>query len=116
VVGRFGRRYRAGRRCRQGLQRHDLQHAGQLPGDGRHPQKLYAAGKGNLADASRIGSVYHMRGVSAGILWVEAIRTAQEKFGKGKRVTGEQMRWGLENLNVDEARLKAIGAFGMLPT
>jgi branched-chain amino acid transport system substrate-binding protein len=31
-------------------------------------------------------------------------------------VTGEQMRWGLENLNVDEARLKAIGAFGMLPT
>ncbi|MYM69402.1 ABC transporter substrate-binding protein [Pseudoduganella sp. FT55W] len=79
-------------------------------------KKLYADGKGNLADASRIGSVYHMRGVSAGILWVEAIRAAQEKFGKGKRITGEQMRWGLENLNVDEARLKAVGAFGMLPS
>ncbi|MYM22958.1 ABC transporter substrate-binding protein [Duganella sp. FT135W] len=78
-------------------------------------KKLYADGKGNLADASRIGSVYHMRGVSAAILWVEAIRAAQEKFGKGKRVTGEQLRWGLENLNVDEARLKAVGAFGMLP-
>jgi len=79
-------------------------------------KKLYADGKGNLADANRIGSVYHMRGVSAGILWVEAIRAAQEKFGKGKRVSGEQLRWGLENLNVDEARLKAVGAFGMLPT
>jgi branched-chain amino acid transport system substrate-binding protein len=56
-----------------------------------------------------------MRGVSAAILWVEAIRTAQDKFGKGKAITGEQMRWGLENLNVDEARQKAIGAFGMLP-
>ncbi len=78
-------------------------------------KKLYDAGKGNMADPARIGSVYHMRGVSAAILWVEAIRTAQEKFGKGKRITGEQMRWGLENLNVDEARQKAIGALGMLP-
>jgi branched-chain amino acid transport system substrate-binding protein len=25
---------------------------------------------------------------------VEAIRTAQEKFGKGKVMTGEQVRWG----------------------
>jgi branched-chain amino acid transport system substrate-binding protein len=78
-------------------------------------KKLYEAGKGNLADRNRIGSVYHMRGVSAAILWVEAMRTAQEKFGKGKAITGEQMRWGLENLNVDEARQKAIGALGMLP-
>jgi branched-chain amino acid transport system substrate-binding protein len=78
-------------------------------------KKLYESGKGNLADRNRIGSVYHMRGVSAAILWVEAMRTAQDKFGKGKAVTGEQMRWGLEHLNVDEARQKAIGALGMLP-
>ena len=79
-------------------------------------KKVYATGKGNLADQSRIGSVYHMRGVTLGVLWVEAIRTAQEKFGKGKTMTGEQVRWGLENLNVDAARQKAIGAFGMFPT
>jgi branched-chain amino acid transport system substrate-binding protein len=79
-------------------------------------KKVYAGGKGNLADQSRIGSVYHMRGVTLGVLWVEAIRTAQEKFGKGKTMTGEQVRWGLENLNVDVARQKAIGAFGMFPT
>ena len=30
-------------------------------------------------------------------------------------MTGEQVRWGLENLNVDEARQKALGAFGMFP-
>jgi branched-chain amino acid transport system substrate-binding protein len=79
-------------------------------------KKVYGAGKGNLDDKSRVGSVYHMRGVTAAILWTEAIRKAQEKFGKGKVMTGEQVRWGLENLNVDEARQKALGAFGMFPT
>lgn len=78
-------------------------------------KKVYAAGKGNLDDKSRIGSVYHMRGVTAAIMWTEAIRKAQEKFGKGKVVTGEQVRWGLENLNIDEARQKALGAMGMFP-
>ena len=79
-------------------------------------KKVYAAGNGNLADQARIGSVYHMRGMTMGILWVEAIRTAQEKYGKGKVMTGEQIRWGLENLNIDAARQKTLGAFGMFPT
>jgi branched-chain amino acid transport system substrate-binding protein len=78
-------------------------------------KKVYAAGKGNLDDKTRVGSVYHMRGVTAAMLWVEAIRKAQEKYGKGKVMTSEQIRWGLENLNVDEARQKALGAFGMFP-
>jgi branched-chain amino acid transport system substrate-binding protein len=77
---------------------------------------VYAAGKGNLQDQKRIGTVYHMRGVTAGILFVEAMRTAQAKFGKGKPVTGEQLRWGLENLNIDAARQKEIGAVNMFPT
>ena len=79
-------------------------------------KKVYAAGKGNLAEQSRIGSVYHMRGMTLGILWVEAIRTAQEKFGKGKVMTGEQVRWGLEHLDINEARQKTLGVFGMFPT
>jgi branched-chain amino acid transport system substrate-binding protein len=78
-------------------------------------QKVYAANKGNLEDRSRIGSVYHMRGVTGAILWTEAIRTAQEKYGKGKVMTAAQIRWGFENLNVDEAKQKALGAFGMFP-
>lgn len=78
-------------------------------------KKVYGANKGNLDDKTRIGSVYHMRGVTAAILWTEAVRTAQEKFGKGKVMTGEQIRWGLENLNVDAARQKALGALDMFP-
>jgi branched-chain amino acid transport system substrate-binding protein len=78
-------------------------------------KKVYDAGKGNLDDKTRVGSVYHMRGVTAGILWTEAIRKAQEKYGKGKVMTSEQIRWGFENLNVDEARQKALGAAGMFP-
>jgi branched-chain amino acid transport system substrate-binding protein len=79
-------------------------------------KKVYAAGKGNLNDKDRIGSVYHMRGVTAAILWTEAIRNAQNKYGKGKVITGEQMRWGLENLNITEARQKELGALNMFPT
>ncbi|MGE5666040.1 MAG: ABC transporter substrate-binding protein [Betaproteobacteria bacterium] len=76
---------------------------------------VYGAGKGNMEDKSRFGSIYHTRGVVHGIITVEAIRKAQEKYGKGKPLTGEQIRWGLENLNLDEARLKALGATGLMP-
>ncbi len=92
-----------------------------FPTPGNYPvieeirKKVYGAGKGNLDDKGRIGSVYHMRGVVSGILMVEAIRKAQEKYGKGKLMSSEQVRWGFENLNFDEARLKALGAFGMMP-
>ena len=48
-----------------------------------------------------------------GILTVEAIRKAQEKYGK-KPLTGEQIRWGLENLTISEARLKELGAAGFM--
>ena len=75
---------------------------------------VYKKGKGEFEDPSRIGSIYHTRGVVAGIVTTEAIRTAQERFGKGKPITGEQMRWGIENLNITEARLKQLGAVGLM--
>jgi branched-chain amino acid transport system substrate-binding protein len=78
-------------------------------------KKVYGAGKGNLSDRDRIGSVYHMRGVTAAMLWIEGIRNAQNKYGKGKVMTGEQIRWGLENLNVDEKRQRELGALNMFP-
>jgi branched-chain amino acid transport system substrate-binding protein len=76
---------------------------------------VYAKGKGDFEDKSRFGSIYHTRGVVAGIVTVEAIRVAQEKFGKGKPITGEQMRWGIEHLNIDAKRLKELGAVGLMP-
>ena len=76
---------------------------------------VYKKNKGNMEDKTRVGSVYYNRGVVHGIITVEAIRKAQEKYGKGKALTGEQMRWGFENLNLDDARLKALGATGFMP-
>ena len=57
-------------------------------------RSMYGKNKGNMEDKTRVGSVYN-RGVVHGIITVEAIRKAQEKYGKGKALTGEQVRWGL---------------------
>jgi len=70
---------------------------------------VYAKGKGEMEDQSRIGSIYYNRGVVHGLITVEAIRVAQGKYGK-KSLTPEQIRWGIENLNITEARLKELGA------
>jgi len=75
---------------------------------------VYKKGKGEMEDQQRIGSIYHTRGVVHGIITAEAIRTAQERYGKGKPITGEQMRWGIENLNISESRLKQLGATGLM--
>ncbi|MCB1909442.1 MAG: ABC transporter substrate-binding protein [Rhodocyclaceae bacterium] len=76
---------------------------------------VYGKGKGNMEDESRVGSVYYNRGVVHGIIAVEAIRKAQEKFGTGKALTGEQIRWGYENLDVDDKKLAELGASGFMP-
>ena len=75
---------------------------------------LYKHGKGNMQDPKRIGSIYYNRGIVHGVLSTEAIRKAQEKYGK-KPLTGEQVRWGLENLNITEASLKKLGLEGLMP-
>ena len=71
------------------------------------------AGKGNLADPKRFGNVYYNLGVVNGILNVEAVRVAQAKYGK-RPLTGEEVRWGFENIKIDDARLKQLGATGLL--
>ncbi|MEO0318058.1 MAG: hypothetical protein RL404_1735, partial [Pseudomonadota bacterium] len=77
--------------------------------------KLYKNGQGNLKELDRVGNVMYMRGIAAAVMMVEAMRNAQGKFGKGKTMTGEQVRWGLENLNIDLARQKALGVADMFP-
>jgi len=76
-------------------------------------KNVYKKGKGEMEDSSRIGSIYHTRGVVAGIITAEAIRVAQGKYGK-KPLSGEQVRWGIEHLNMDDARLKQLGATGLM--
>jgi len=75
---------------------------------------VYAKGQGEMEDKSRVGSIYYNRGVQWAIVTTEAVRKAQERYGKGKPMTGEQVRWGLENLAIDEKRLKELGASGFM--
>ena len=61
-----------------------------------------------------VGSVLYTRGILIQMLGVEAVRRAQERFGKGKVMTSEQVRWGLENLALDQKKLNALGFAGVL--
>jgi len=58
--------------------------------------------------------VFYQRGVLISMMLVEGIKTAQDHFST-KVVNAEQLRWGLENLKFDEARIKELGAEGMIP-
>jgi len=61
-----------------------------------------------------VGSVLYTRGVIIQALGIEAVRRAQERYGKGKVMTAEQVRWGLENLALDQKKLDALGLAGVL--
>ena len=73
---------------------------------------VYGANKGNLEDKKRIGSVYHNLGILNGILNVEAVRIGQAKFGH-RTLSGDEVRWGFEHLQLDPARIEALGAKGL---
>ena len=57
--------------------------------------------------------VLYNRGVLNSMLGTEAIRTAMKKYGN-KPMTGEQIRWGFENLNLTAERIKELGFEGMV--
>lgn len=59
-----------------------------------------------------VGHVIYNRAVFNGVIVAEAIREAQKHFGKAG-VNAEEVRWGLENIKLTEARLKELGLEGM---
>ena len=61
-----------------------------------------------------VGDVLYMRGMMSAMLAVEGVRAAQERYGKGKVMTGEQVRYGLENLDLTQAKLDALGFKGVM--
>jgi branched-chain amino acid transport system substrate-binding protein len=61
-----------------------------------------------------VGQVLYMRGVVSAMLAVEGVRRAQERYGKGKWMNGEQARWGYENLALDQKKLDALGFAGVM--
>jgi branched-chain amino acid transport system substrate-binding protein len=75
--------------------------------------KLHGKGQGT-GPKEEVGTVLYMRGLTQAMLGVEGVRRAQERYGKGKVMTGEQTRWGLENLALDQAKLDALGFKGVM--
>jgi len=75
--------------------------------------QVYDKGQGT-GPKEEVGQVLYLRGAMSAMLTVEGIRAAQERFGKGKVMTGDQVRWGLENLNLTQAKLDALGFGGVL--
>ena len=75
--------------------------------------KVHDKGQGT-GPKDEVGSVLYMRGVMSAMLAVEGVRTAQERYGKGKWVSGEQARWGYENLSLDQKKLDALGFAGVM--
>jgi branched-chain amino acid transport system substrate-binding protein len=73
---------------------------------------LYDKGQGK-ATKDKTGDVLYVRGVLNAMFNTEAIRVAQKKFGN-KPLTGEQVRWGLENLDITAARVTELGAEGLV--
>jgi len=75
--------------------------------------KVYDKGQGT-GPKEQVGQVLYMRGVLSAMLGVEGVKRAQERFGKGKVMTGEQVRWGLENLALDQKKLDGLGFAGVM--
>ena len=74
---------------------------------------VYDKGLG-AGDRAHVGEVLYNRGLINAVIVTEAIRTAQEEHGQ-QPLTGEQVRDGLENLNITEERLAALGMSDFTP-
>jgi branched-chain amino acid transport system substrate-binding protein len=71
---------------------------------------VYDKGKGG-GKKEGVGEALYNRGIVNAMYVAEAIRTGQAKYGK-QALTGEQVRWGFENLNLTDKRLEEIGMKG----
>jgi branched-chain amino acid transport system substrate-binding protein len=73
---------------------------------------VYDKGQGS-GKKEELGEVLYNRGMVSSMMGVEAVRRAQFKYGK-KPLTGEQVRWGFENLALDAAAIKKLGFTGFM--
>ena len=71
------------------------------------------AGKSQIGSPAEMNWVFYQRGLMISMMSVEAIKAAQANFNT-KVISPDQMRWGLENLNIDEAKLAELGMSGMI--
>src|SRR5262249_11293013 len=75
---------------------------------------VYARGKGAGPERD-VGTAFWKGGVVRGLLTAEAVRTGMREFGN-QPLTGVQVQWGFEHLSLTAARLKELGAEGLIPS
>ncbi|MGZ8254592.1 MAG: ABC transporter substrate-binding protein [Burkholderiaceae bacterium] len=73
---------------------------------------LHAKGQGT-GPADEVGQVLYTRGLISAMFAVEGVRQAQLRYG-ARPLTGEEVRYGLENLNIDAKRIEALGVSGVI--
>ena len=73
-------------------------------------QHVYG-GDAAAAAANNFGEVLYNRGIMNAVYNTEAIRTAMGRYGD-QPMTGEQVRWGLENLELTTEGLAGLGLAG----
>jgi branched-chain amino acid transport system substrate-binding protein len=73
---------------------------------------LHAKGQGT-GPADEVGQVLYTRGLISAMFAVEGVRQAQLRYGV-RPLTGEEVRYGLENLNIDQKRIDALGLTGVI--
>ncbi|MEL6914919.1 MAG: ABC transporter substrate-binding protein [Pseudomonadota bacterium] len=67
-----------------------------------------------LSNPEEMSGVFYQRGLVMSMILAEAIAGAQEEYGTAM-IDASQLRWGLENLDITEARLEELGMQGMVP-
>ena len=74
-------------------------------------ENVFAKDKGMGKDT--FGEALYNRGLVNAAIMIEAVRTAQGKFGN-KPLTGEQVQWGFENLNITQDTIDKLGLTGLM--
>lgn len=77
----------------------------------RDIKKFVYGNQGTRNTETKLGSLLYNHGVYNAMLIAEGIRSAQRLTGK-QFISAEDMRLGLENLRIDEARLTEMGMAG----
>jgi branched-chain amino acid transport system substrate-binding protein len=74
---------------------------------------VHDKGKGS-GPREGVGEVLYNRTIINAMLDTEAVRLAMQKFGTKGAPTAEQVRWGMENLNITDKRLEELGMKGLM--
>ena len=75
--------------------------------------KVFDAGNGT-GPQEEVGQVLYNRGLVNSAFTIEAMYTAMAEYGN-KALSGEEMRWGFENLDITAERIAELGLTGIMP-